>query len=139
MTALRLHTPTSSPVRFALHYGEMVLVMLLGMFVLGELAALALPVVGLDAPTFSGEPAEALSLMAFNMTVPMVAWMRHRGHGWAASAEMAASMIVPTLVALALLAAGTVDDGHALMGIQHALMFPAMLAVMLLRRDEYSH
>jgi hypothetical protein len=48
-------------------------------------------------------------------------------------------MIVPTLVALALLAAGTVDDGHALMGIQHALMFPAMLAVMLLRRDEYSH
>jgi hypothetical protein len=28
---------------------------------------------------------------------------------------------------------------HSLMGIQHALMFPAMFGVMLLRRDEYTH
>ena len=48
-------------------------------------------------------------------------------------------MIVPTLLAGALLAAGVVTDGHALMGIQHTIMFPAMLAVMLWRREEYSH
>jgi hypothetical protein len=27
-------------------------------------------------------------VMGFNMTVPMVAWMRHRGHGRRSSAEM---------------------------------------------------
>ena len=84
-------------------------------------------------------PAAALALMAVSMTVPMVAWMRHRRHGWPASVEMAASMIAPTLLAMALLPAGVVTDGHALMGIQHTIMFPAMLGVMLLRRDEYSH
>jgi len=84
-------------------------------------------------------PAAGLSLMAFNMTAPMLAWMRYRGHGWAATTEMAASMVVPTVLAIALYAASVVTDGHTLMGIQHTIMFPAMLAVMLLRRDEYSH
>jgi len=127
--------PRSRNLRFALHYGEMVVVMLAGM------AVFAL----LESPFFSfgdllsDAPAAGLGVMSLNMTVPMVAWMRFRGHGWAASAEMAASMIVPTLLALALLAAGVVTDGHDLMGIQHTLMFPAMLGVMLLRRDEYSH
>jgi hypothetical protein len=43
-------------------------------------------------------------LMGFDMTVPMVAWMSYRGHPRARNAEMAASMIVPTLVAAALAA-----------------------------------
>ena len=131
------HIPRSrSPrLRFAIHYGEMVLVMFAGMGVLGLL----------QSPFFSfGDllettPGAGLAVMSLNMTVPMVAWMRLRGHGWAASAEMAASMTVPTLLALALLAAGVVTGGHALMGIQHTLMFPAMFGVMLLRRSEYSH
>ena len=131
------HTPRfSSPtLRFARHYGEMVLVMLVGMLVFGML----------ERPFFSfgdllaDAPAAGLAVMSVNMTVPMVAWMRWRGHGWAPTAEMAGSMIVPTLVVLVPLAAGVLTDGHALMGIQHALMFPAMLGVMLMRRREYSH
>ncbi len=127
----RFSSPT---LRFARHYGEMVLVMLTGMLVLGVL----------ESPLFSfgdlltDRPAAGLAVMSVNMTVPMVAWMRRRGHGWAPTAAMAGSMIVPTLVVLAPLAAGVLTDGHALMGVQHSLMFPAMLAVMLLRRDEYS-
>jgi hypothetical protein len=76
--------------------------------------------------------------MAVWMTVPMVAWMRHRGHDWRPCVEMAAAMVVPTLAALALHGTGAVDDGHALLMLEHTVMFPAMLVPMLLRLDEYT-
>jgi hypothetical protein len=72
------------------------------------------------------------------MSAPMVAWMRHRGHRWAPAWEMTAAMFVPSAAAIALLWAGALEDGHALMMIQHVAMFPAMLAVMLFRIDEYT-
>ena len=75
--------------------------------------------------------------MGFNMTVPMVAWMSYRGHSAARSAEMAASMIVPTLLAAALALIGALETGAAL-GVQHAVMIPAMLGVMLWRYEHYS-
>jgi hypothetical protein len=43
----------------------------------------------------------------------------------------------PAAGAIALLASGAVSDGHALLMAEHIAMFPAMLVVMLLRRDEY--
>jgi hypothetical protein len=72
------------------------------------------------------------------MTVPMVAWMRYRGHGWPASAEMSASMFIPAFATIALLWGGLVEDIGALMLIEHVAMLPAMLVAMLLRREEYS-
>ena len=130
----------SPPLRFIAHYVDMVLVMLAGMLVLGS------ALVGLAAALGSGHselrsdaPALLLLGMGFSMTAPMVWWMRRRGHSWAANREMATSMIVPTLGVVALLGTGVVDDVGALLGIQHVVMFPAMFAVMLLRRDEYSH
>jgi hypothetical protein len=71
------------------------------------------------------------------MTVPMVAWMRHRGHGWRASNEMAAAMLLPAVAALVLLWTGALTDDHALLMLEHTVMFPAMFAVMVWRRDEY--
>jgi hypothetical protein len=71
------------------------------------------------------------------MTLPMVAWMRYRGHGRAASSEMAASMLIPTAGVIALLGAGLVDDVGMLLMVEHVVMLPAMLVAMLLRRDEY--
>jgi hypothetical protein len=71
------------------------------------------------------------------MTVPMVAWMSYRGHPRPRNAEMAASMMVPTLGAAALATAGVLSTGWAL-GVQHAAMVPAMLGVMLLRYDHYA-
>ena len=55
--------------------------------------------------------------MAATMTSPMVAWMRYRGHRWQPTLEMAASMIIATLIAIALLAAGVLSFGAL---IRHA-------------------
>jgi len=118
-----LHTPTAHFIR---HYAEMVIAMLLGM----------LP---LHVASWNPEQPELLLLgMATAMTIPMVAWMRHRGHGWRPCWEMSAAMYVPTVAALALGWTGVLDDAHAQMGVQHIVMFPAMLVPMLLRSDEYT-
>jgi hypothetical protein len=125
--------------KFARHYLEMVVAMLLGMFILGGIAALLLGQVGVDTGDWHTDaPALMLLEMAFTMSVSMVAWMRYRGHGWAPCWEMTASMFLPTFAAIALLAVELVEDGGTLMLIQHVVMFPAMLGVMLLRRDEYT-
>ena len=47
-------------------------------------------------------------------------------------------MLVPTLVAAALGWSDALDVMSG-MGIQHAVMVPAMLVVMLWRYDEYAH
>jgi hypothetical protein len=121
---------------FARHFGEMVLAMLLGMVVLGGLAELAFALAG---SSLSDQPGGTqVMLMAFNMTVPMVLWMRHRGHAAARNVEMALSMIVPSVAAAALAWAGALGSGPAL-GIQHAVMILAMLGVMLSRYQDYSH
>jgi hypothetical protein len=116
---------------FLRHYAEMLIAMFAGMLVVG------------GALTAAGVEVEAVELqllgMALSMSVPMVAWMRYRGHGWGPSAEMTASMFVPTVAAIALLWGGLVEDDHGLLMIQHVAMFPAMLVAMLLRRDEYTH
>jgi hypothetical protein len=75
--------------------------------------------------------------MMTTMTVPMIAWMRYRGHRWQPTLEMAASMILPTLLAIALLAADVLSS-EALMGLEHVAMLLGMLAAMLLRVDEYT-
>ena len=114
---------------FIRHYVEMLIAMFAGMAVLGGGVAAA----GVDV----GPPAVALLWMATTMSVPMVAWMRYRGHGWAPAWEMTASMFIPSFAAIGFMAIGMVDE-HAAMAIQHVGMFPAMLVAMLMRRDEYS-
>jgi len=131
---------TRSPAfTFARHYVEMVIAMLLGMFVLVVAGRVLLGLVGVDSGDWHTEaPALMLLEMALTMSIGMVALMRYRGHGWMPCLEMTASMFVPTFGAIALLAAGLVEDGDTLMLIQHVVMFPAMLVVMLLRREEYA-
>jgi hypothetical protein len=136
MTTVR--TLTDRPAaRYARHYAEMVVAMLVGMMALGMPVDMALRGAGVE---LADEAPGALLLgMGITMTVPMVAWMRYRGHGWPASNEMAASMMIPTIGVIALLAAGLVEDTGTLLVIEHVVMLPAMLAVMLLRWDEYTH
>lgn len=124
---------------FIRHYVEMLIAMALGMVVLGGAGAALLAAIGIDVGTWRDDEPELLLLsMAFTMSVPMVAWMRYRGHGWAPAWEMTASMFVPSFAAIGLLWAGTVDDTHALLMIQHVAMLPAMLAAMLFRLGEYT-
>jgi hypothetical protein len=118
----------------------MLVAMFAGMVVLGMPASMALGAAGVSSSELADDaPALLLLGMAFTMTAPMVAWMRHRGHGWPASNEMAASMFVPTFGVIGLLGAGLVEDTGALLVIEHVAMLPSMLAAMLLRRDEYTH
>lgn len=128
-----------SPLRtFAQHYAEMVVAMVLGMFVLG--AALAVPpeLAGVAVSSWDTEaPALLLLAMAFTMTVPMVAWMRYRGHR-APAMDMAGAMFLPSFAAVGLLWAGIQADIHVLLEIRHVAMLPAMLVAMLLRRQEYT-
>ena len=75
--------------------------------------------------------------MAFNMTLPMVVWMRHRRHEWRACVEMAAAMFGLAAVLLALFWLGAAS-AHVVLPLEMALMLPAMIAVMALRFDEYA-
>jgi hypothetical protein len=130
---------TTSTRHFVRHYMEMLAAMFLGMVVLGMPAIMALGAAGVSSAELrSDAPALLLLGMGVTMTVPMVAWMRYRGHGWAASNEMAASMLIPTAGVIALLGSGMVDDIGALLLVEHVVMLPAMLVAMLLRREEYS-
>jgi hypothetical protein len=120
---------------FARHYVEMLAAMFLGMGVLIMPLGAALGVVGLS---LHGTNVLMISGMALTMTAPMVAWMRYRGHGWPACADMSAAMAIPTLGVLALLWSGLVGDLGTLLVIEHVVMLPSMLVAMLLRRDEYT-
>jgi hypothetical protein len=114
----------------------MVIVMFAGMTALGMPADWLLRTFG--ASMHGQHPTRMLATMAVTMTVPMVAWMRYRGHAWQATTEMAASMLVPTLAVLALLWTGAATGIGTLMVIEHVAMLGCMLLAMLLRSDEYA-
>jgi hypothetical protein len=103
--------------------------MLAGMIVLGAPLGVASEALGYDAPD-----AVSLLSMAVVMTIPMVAWMRYRGHAWQPCWEMSAAMFLPAFAAIALLG---VVDYMTLMTAEHVAMFAAMLLAMLARPAEY--
>jgi O-antigen/teichoic acid export membrane protein len=125
--------------RFLRHFFEMLVVMMLGMCVLGAVfREVHVLVFGSGfAAAWRDHVALAAFAMAFNMTVPMVLWMRHRGHSWERGGEMAAAMNLPLLPLLVLYWGGAMPAA-AVLGLQMMLMIPAMLGAMLYRRDEYS-
>jgi hypothetical protein len=112
-------TPAATFIR---HYIEMVVVMFAGMLVLGLPGEAALKAMGSGTSELrETAPATVFLGMAFTMTAPMVAWMRRRGHAWQPTLEMAASMVIPTLVAIALLGAGVAKlGGTAAEGLQRS-------------------
>jgi len=131
--------PTAATRPFVRHFAEMLLVMMLGMCVLGAaFGALHLLVFGTGfAQAWRDQVGLAVLAMAFNMTVPMVLWMRYRGHSWERGGEMAVAMTLPLIPLLALYFADVIP-ARGVLGGQMMLMVPAMLAVMLYRKDEYS-
>jgi hypothetical protein len=123
---------------FIRHYIEMVVVMFAGMIVLGLPGEAALKAIGSGTSELRNDAPSMVFLgMMTTMTVPMVAWMRYRGHRWQPTLEMSASMVIPTLAAIALLGAGAASFG-TLMGLEHIAMLLGMLVAMLLRVDEYT-
>src|SRR5512132_760763 len=125
--------------RFALHFFEMLLVMMLGMCVLGgAFGAFHQLAFGSGfAAAWRDHVGLAAFAMAFNMTVPMVLWMRYRGHSWERGGEMAAAMNLPVLPLLVLYGFDVIP-ARGVLGGQMMLMIPAMLGAMVYRKEEYS-
>jgi cytochrome bd-type quinol oxidase subunit 2 len=124
---------TGSWFRLARHLVEMFLAMMIGMMVGGFLLAAA---VGASVPETRREHAVAwVVVMAFDMTVPMVAVMLYRGHSFRSAGEMAAAMVIPAVPIVACqlshLVSGNV--GNAYMPVSMV----AMVALIVYRRAEY--
>lgn len=137
MSSITTPTTTRRPRslrRFGLHYAEMVAVMFLGMYVLMAPAGWLFGALGTSWSELS--PAMNVGAMALTMTVPMVGWMRYRGHAWRPSAEMAASMLAPTGAVMVALWLGVASSGSVMVP-EHAGMLGCMLVAMVLRFDEY--
>ena len=81
-------------------------------------------------------PMASLVVIAAGMTVPMTAWMLHRGMGHRNSMEMAAVMAVPVVPFLCLVWFGVTDSAQC--GLYCVLAIVGMLALMLYMRPEYS-
>jgi hypothetical protein len=124
---------------FLRHLLEMIVVMMLGMWVLG--AAFGALHVLLFGSGYANAWRDHLGLaafaMAFNMTLPMVVWMRYRGHSWERSGEMAVAMNLPLLPLLVLYGLGAIP-ARGVLGLQMMLMVPAMVGAMLYRKEEYT-
>ena len=124
--------------RFLRHLLEMIVVMMVGMCVLGAaFGELHLLLFGSGyADAWRDHVGLAAFAMAFNMTVPMVLWMRYRGHSWERGGEMAAAMNLPLLPLLVLYGLGAIP-ARGVLGLQMMLMVPAMVGAMLYRKEEY--
>ena len=120
--------------RFLRHLLEMTVAMMLGMFALGLVAGAS----GVDPIEFRLDyPELALLAMASAMSVPMVAWMRRRGHSWRMGAEMSGAMFVPALAIIACYWLGGVS-AEPMCGLACAAMIPAMVVAMLFRLEDYA-
>lgn len=116
------------------HFAEMIVAMAVGMLV-G--VAIFLTVVGMTFDEALVQlPTATLIVVAFSMTVPMVAWMRHRGHGWRDCSEMGAAMVIPVIPFLCLVWFGVTESAQC--AGYCALSVVAMLTLMLYRRSRYA-
>ena len=119
--------------RFALHLGEMVVAMFVGMAALGGVVAAVGTLPAQD--TLIGEYA----WMGVAMSVPMLLWMRRMGHSWADGLEMSAWMVVPMYALVVPVALGAVAMAPmTLMGWAHVAMIGGMALLMVYRWDAYS-
>jgi hypothetical protein len=140
-----MNTTTAQPARhrrfrgfghFVLHFFEMCMPMCIG-WAVGDVIYFAIAEQLGSSDPFHDWPVPSLLIVTFNMTAPMVAWMRLRGMAWRPTAEMAAGMVA--LATLILIAGGLgIVTMETLPWLAHGLMMPAMLVPMLLRLDLYT-
>jgi len=117
------------------HFFQMLAAMAVGMIVTG---AIFLSIVGLktwDEVTVH-YPMQALLAMAVGMTVPMAAWMVHRGMGHRNAYEMSAVMLAAVTPFLLLVWFGLTESAQC--GWYCLLTVLGMLALMRYRREVYS-
>lgn len=119
---------------FTRHLLEMVAAMIAGMALLGVV------IWALGEPPGYATPLVEYGLMGASMSAPMVAWMRYRGHSWSDGLEMTAAMLLPMLALVLPVELGVAGPtGHTLMMLSHVAMIGGMVALMIHRRDRYTH
>ena len=122
--------------RFLLHLLEMLIAMQVGMGIFHLMLGL-LRLYSRSGPLESGTPLHAIVMTIF-MTVPMVAWMIFRGHGWRHGMEMVIAMIAPVALIGLLCQLGIDSYVPWLAGLSTPLMLLSMILAMLYRRDHYT-
>jgi hypothetical protein len=127
---------------FVRHFLEMCVAMCVGLAVLDTVYVWLAAQVGITNP-YLRFPELSAAVLAFNMTAPMVAWMRFRGMAWNLIAEMSWAMIAEAVLIvlvywLGLLRNEAVGPTSTLWLWQHGLMMPVMLVPMFLRLDHYT-
>lgn len=123
--------------RFLLHFLEMLVAMMVGMPIFRMLGNLT-PASSSYATAFKyGTILFNLNMTVF-MTVPMVAWMIVRRHGWRHSMEMALAMSAPVAAIIVLRLLGADASLPWLAKAGHLAMFLGMLTAMVFRRDHYT-
>jgi hypothetical protein len=122
--------------RFIGHLLSMCAVMCVGMGILDALYFGAARLIGYSNP-ITQLPELTVLVVAVNMSVPMVAWMRYGGHEWRPIWEMSGAMFVEAIVVLGVAWAALVPKS-SLFALQHALMVPAMIIPMVFRLDLYA-
>lgn len=136
------HQPIGRPSRtqqagqFGLHFAAMCIPMCLGFMVGDAIYFLMADLAGYSHP-FTDLPALSVVVVTFNMTAPMVAWMRYRHHSRRMINEMAGSMLVLAACVLVAGALGVIPHGDMALAV-HGLMMPAMLIPMLVHLDRYT-
>ena len=118
--------------KFVWHLGGMFLAMVVGMAALDVVFEGTLTLAGTSyAAVEDDAPAAVALILMFNMTVPMLLWMRIRGHEASEVSEMSVAMVVVGAMTVFLLWLAVIDAA-AICGIECGLMIPAMVAAMLL-------
>ena len=121
---------------FGLHFLEMCVPMCLG-FMVGDAAYFLIANAAGYSEPFTELPVLSVVIVTFNMTAPMVWWMRFRGMPRRMVTEMAGSMIVLAAGLLVAGLVGLVPKADMALAI-HGLMMPAMLIPMLAHLDLYT-
>ncbi len=123
---------------FLRHLLEMTVAMMAGMAVFAVLLGGLLAAAGSSLESARlGQPELFVLGMASGMSVPMVAWMLRRGHGWRNGAEMSAAMFVPAVALIVCYRLDAVEAG-SICPLACAAMIPAMVVAMLYRLDDYT-
>jgi hypothetical protein len=133
----RIHSPASKVGRFLLHLLEMLLAMEAGM-VIFHLLANQIPATSSLATVADSETVLHNVVMDVFMTVPMLAWMILRGHGWHQSLEMGVAMLAPIAAINLLCSLGVVEYLPWLAKASGPAMYLGMLVAMLYRRSHYT-
>jgi cytochrome bd-type quinol oxidase subunit 2 len=112
----------------------MLAVMMVGMV---TSAAIFLTIIGMEwEEATRAYPTASLLVVAAGMTVPMTAWMLHRGMGQKNAFEMAAAMVLPVIPFLLLVWFDVTKSAQC--GAYCLISIAAMLGLMRYRRSEYS-